>query len=151
MSCNGRVTKFRAIVLAAAAALLLIPTLSLADPRLDYILNCQGCHGADGGGATGAVPDLRGQMATFLRVPGGREYLVRVPGTSQSELNDARIAGLLNWMLQQFSPEQMPPAFSPYSEAEVARVRRPPLTDVAGVRRQLVQAIEALEHGAPSR
>ena len=56
------------------------------------MLHCQGCHGPDGSGAPGAVPDFHNQVGKFLLVPGGREYLIRVPGVSQSELNDARVA-----------------------------------------------------------
>ncbi len=125
--------------------MLLTPQPSAADPRTDYVLNCQGCHGPDGSGAIGAVPSFRGSLAKFVRVPGGREYLVHVPGTSQSELSDARTAVLLNWMLHEFSPDEIPPDFVPYNEAEVARVRRPPLTDVITVRRRLIEQIQALE------
>jgi mono/diheme cytochrome c family protein len=132
----------------AAAVLggaLLAPAASTADPRADYMLHCQGCHGPDGGGARGSVPSFRGQLAKFLWVPAGREYLVRVPGSSQSELGDARTAALLNWLLAEFSPEQVPPDFTPYDEAEISRVRRPPLVDVEGVRRSLILAIREVE------
>ena len=90
--------------LAAALAWSASPTaVAVADPRVDYMLNCRGCHGPDGAGAPGAAPSFRGQLAKFLWVPGGREYLVRVPGTAQSELDDARTAALLNWLLHEFS------------------------------------------------
>ena len=130
----------RALVL--AAVLLLWSAGAGADSRQDYILHCRGCHGPDGAGVDGAVPSFRGEMGKFLRVPGGREFLVRVPGTAQSELDDAHIAALLNWMLREFSPEQIPPGFEPYSGAEIAVLRRP-LADVESVRRQLLQAIRA--------
>ena len=116
-----------------------------ADPQIDYMLHCRGCHGPDGAGAPGAAPTFRGQVAKFLGVPGGREYLIRVPGTAQSELSDARTAVLLNWIVRQFSAAEMPADFVPFSEEEVARLRRPPLTDVVAVRRSLVRAIEARE------
>ena len=77
------------------------------------MLHCRGCHGPDGAGAPGAAPSFRGQVAKFLCVPGGREYLVRVPGTAQSELDDARTAALLNWLLREFSPDEIPADFSP--------------------------------------
>ena len=125
------------------AAALACPAVVVADPRTDYILNCQGCHAADGRGATATVPDFRGQLGKYLRVAGGREYLVRVPGTSQSELNDARLAAVLNWMVREFSGAELPAGFTPYSEAEIAGMRRPPITDVAGVRRRLIEAIES--------
>jgi hypothetical protein len=87
------------------------------------------------------VPPVRGEVGAFLSVPGGREFLIRVPGTAQSELSDARVAALLNWMLCEFSPEQLPADFVPFTQAEVGRHRRPPLTDVEAVRRELVRAI----------
>jgi mono/diheme cytochrome c family protein len=114
-----------------------------ADPFTDYILHCRGCHRPDGSGVAGAAPSFRGQLGKFLWVPGGREYLMRVPGTAQSELSDARTAALLNWMLHEFSAEEIPTDFVPFSEEEVAHYRRPPLTDAAARRRQLLQAIAA--------
>lgn len=116
---------------------------TLADPQTDYMLHCRGCHGPDGAGAPGAAPSFRGQVAKFLWVPGGREYLIRVPGTAQSELSDARTAALLNWIVQEFSAREMPADFVPYSEAEVTLHRRAPLTDVVAVRGDLIRAIQA--------
>jgi hypothetical protein len=114
-----------------------------ADPQIDYVLHCRGCHGPDGGGAPGGAPSFRGQVAKFLWVSGGREYLIRVPGTAQSELNDARVAALLNWIVREFNADQVPADFVPFREGEVARQRRSPLTDVAAARRELVRAIAA--------
>ena len=118
---------------------------SVADPQTDYMLHCRGCHGPDGAGAPGAAPSFRGQLAKFLWVPGGREYLIRVPGTAQSELNDARTAMLLNWILHEFSASEVPAEFAPYTEEEVTRHRRPPLTDVVAVRADLIRAIRTRE------
>jgi len=135
------VTRAALGVVPLACALLLPAAAAGADSRADYMLHCQGCHGPAGAGMAGAVPSFRGQLGLFLGVEGGREYLVRVPGTSQSELSDARIAALLNWMLGEFSPAEVPAGAAPYTEEEVARVRRPPLVDVVEVRRRLVEAI----------
>ena len=144
-----------ACALAAFAGLLALAVAcaASADPRSDYMLNCRGCHGPDGGGVPGAAPDFRGQLGRFLRVPGGREYLVRVPGTSQSELDDARTAALLNWMLREFSPAEVPADFAPYTPIEVAQVRRPALSDPQGARRALLRALEGggWEAAAPVR
>jgi len=106
------------------------------------MLQCQGCHLADGSGKPGAVPALAGSVGRFLTVAGGREYLVRVPGSSQSPLSDAELAELLNWMVRRFGPPEVAADFKPYSAGEVARVRRPPLTDVESVRRELVRRME---------
>ena len=137
--------RLMAALAAAAAVAGLMPAPMSADPSTDYILNCRGCHGPGGGGAPGAVPAFPGQLGKFLQVPGGREFLVRVPGASQSELDDAHLAALLNWALLTFSPAEVPAHFVPYSAAEVAATRRPPLIDVSGTRRRLMQQIEARE------
>lgn len=141
--------KRRAVALSVLAVLAaaLVPALGRADASVDYVLHCRGCHGPTGAGAPGAVPAFGGQLGKFLHVPGGREFLVRVPGASQSELDDARLAALLNWTLQTFSPGELPPAFVPYTAAEVAAVRRPPLVDVSGTRRRLLDALAAAEGG----
>ena len=121
-----------------AAALLLLPLRADADSSEDYVLHCRGCHGPDGAGAPGAVPSFRGHVAKFVALPGGREYLVRVPGVSQSELSDARLAALLNWLLLEFDAADVPSDFTPYTAAEIARLRRPPLIDVEGTRRAVL-------------
>src|SRR5579862_5025319 len=94
---NGR--RFLPCMLFMVAAALLA-SAALADPQADYMLNCRGCHGPDGRGIADGAPAFRDTVGKFLRVPGGREYLVRVPGTAQSELSDARTAALLNWIVQ---------------------------------------------------
>lgn len=128
-------------LVAAGLAGSLAATAAAADPRVDYMLHCRGCHGPDGAGAPGAAPSFRGQLAKFLWVPGGREYLIRVPGTAQSELDDARTAALLNWLLREFSGDEIPADFAAYGTDEVARLRHAPLTDVWGVRQDLLRAI----------
>ena len=129
-------------LLGLAAALLAVA--ASADPHIDYMLECQGCHLSDGAGTSDAVPTLRGEVGKFLAVPGGREFLVRVPGSSQSSLDDRRLAAVLNWMLDRFDPGALPPDFVPFTEEEVSRVRRPPLVDVETVRRKLLGRIEEL-------
>jgi mono/diheme cytochrome c family protein len=139
------VTRNPGVTAALAAAALALAPLANADPRIDYVLHCQGCHLPDGRGQPGAVPSLRAELGRFLSVPGGREYLVQVPGTAQAELSDARIAALLGWMLVEFSPAAVPADFSPYSADEVARLRRRPLLSADQTRRELLRAIESLE------
>ena len=68
----------------AAALAVAVAAPAYGGPSTDYLLQCRGCHGPDGAGAPGAAPSFRGQVGRFLAVPGGREYLIRVPGTAQS-------------------------------------------------------------------
>lgn len=108
------------------------------DPHLDYMLECQGCHRADGSGSPGAVPDLRGSLERLLSAPGGRDFVVRVPGSATSRLSDAALAGVLNWMVRRFAPALT--GFQPYAAAEVGRLRADPLVDVEGRRAELLSA-----------
>ncbi len=108
------------------------------------MLHCQGCHLPDGSGMPGRVPDLRGELARFLDVPGGRAFLVRVPGSALSALDHGSLAAVLNWMLARFGPEASARGAPPYLAAEVARYRQDALLDVAGERGRLVRAIREL-------
>ena len=117
-------------------------TAEMSGAALDYAVNCQGCHRADGSGTLPGVPALAGSVGSFLRVPGGREYLGRVPGVAQASLDDAALARVVNWMLDRFGHDGLPADFVPYTAEEVGRLRQKPLTDVDRVRRELVEAIE---------
>ncbi|HSP97096.1 MAG TPA: c-type cytochrome [Candidatus Dormibacteraeota bacterium] len=114
-----------------------------ADDAYNYVMHCRGCHGPQGQGAPGGAPDLRDSVGRFLLVPGGREYLIRVPGTSDSELDDAQTAALLNWMVREFGPASVAADFVPFTTAEVTAHRRPPLLDVAATRAALLSALAA--------
>lgn len=102
----------------------------VSDPqqaRIDYMLKCQGCHRPDGSGDERSNPPMRNIVARFLEVPGGREFLGRVPGVATVDLDDQRLANLLNWTLYTYDPAHMPANFRPYSAAEIGALRRHPL------------------------
>lgn len=109
-----------------------------AEPRIHYMLECQGCHLPDGSGS-GDVPALRNSVARFLTVPGGRAFLVQVPGSALSPLDDAELAGVLNWIVANFGPAEFARDATPYNADEVRRLRSTPLVDVQDVRRLLIQ------------
>ncbi len=109
----------------------------MSSAHLNYILHCQGCHLSDGAGTPGKIPALRQEVGRFLQVEGGREFLIQVPGTAQSALSDNEVAGVLNWILDNFSPAELPADFIPYTTEEITRHRQP-LANVAAVRKGLV-------------
>ena len=111
--------------------------------RIDYMLNCQGCHLPNGEGA-GDVPRMTDFVGNFLKVPGGREFLVQVPGSANAPLADQRLAELLNWMLDEISRDQLPADYRPYTAEEVAEYRTVPLRDVLQARAKLIQKIALL-------
>jgi len=93
----------------------------------NWTLNCQGCHRPDGTGSTGTAPSLAGTVSKFLTVPGGREYLGRVPGVATSALPSADLAELMNWMFWRFDKEHLPADFVPFTAEEIGRWRAQPL------------------------
>jgi mono/diheme cytochrome c family protein len=100
-----------------------------AQARIDYMLKCQGCHQPDGraSGGEAGTPALKGEVARFLHVPGGREFLARVPGVATTDLDSARVAQVLNWTLHRFDAGNLPGGFKPYTAEEIARLRSQPL------------------------
>jgi hypothetical protein len=93
----------------------------------NWTLNCQGCHRPDGSGSEGTAPSLAGTVSKFLNVPGGRDYLGRVPGVATSPLGNADLAELMNWMFWRFDKEHMPSDYVPFTAEEIGRLRTSPL------------------------
>jgi mono/diheme cytochrome c family protein len=114
----------------------------------NWTLNCQGCHRPDGTGSAGTAPSLAGTVARFLSVPGGREYLGRVPGVATSALSNADLSEVMNWMLWRFDQAHMPPDFRPFTAAEVGQLRTAPLRlEASQMRAELLK--KADESAAP--
>lgn len=127
------------VVLRADAA----STAPVSSARAVYQLHCMGCHRPQAQGEPmGRVPDLR-QMGAFLHLPGGREFLLRVPGLMGAGLNDGQVAEVVNWLLQSAAQAWVPQTHRPYSTAEVQWARQNSLRDVAGERARLVALAQA--------
>jgi mono/diheme cytochrome c family protein len=119
----------------------LLATTAMADPQVDYMLQCQGCHRADGGGMGHEVPDFNEFLTRFIAVPEGREFLVRVPGSANAPFSDQQLADVLNWIMTDLISE--PPAgFEPYTAAEVHRYKATPLIEVSAARNKVLQLTE---------
>ena len=112
------------VVAATTAAFAEIPV------REAFQLHCSGCHGPDGHGKAGFVPDLR-ELGPLLGVPGGREYLVRVPGVAQAPVDSAALARLLDFVVSEMAGVDDLEAFAP---EEVEALRKRPLLDPVGSR-----------------
>jgi hypothetical protein len=119
----------------AAQAIMLTPPV-----QANYMLNCMGCHLADGSGAAGKVPSVRDSLVVLSRSSAGRRYLVQVPGASQSPLSDLELAQVLSWMVRNLSARPVPADFAEFTAAEVAAYRRSPLVDVRQTRARLLEA-----------
>jgi mono/diheme cytochrome c family protein len=135
--------KPRAIAVLIAALSFAGTALAGGSPAELYTLNCWGCHKPRAEGIPGTVPRLANSMGYFLNVPGGREYLVEVPGVAASSLSDAEIAEVLNWLLLTFNKAETPAGFKPYTAAEVAKYRPHQLIEITETRDRLVKQLKA--------
>ena len=97
----------------------------------DYLLGCAGCHTLDGSGSA-HVPSLRG-VDRLLAKPGGRDYVLRVPGVANAPLSDARLAALLDWIFASFGNHAAPH----FTAAEVHAARATSFVDPKAARAAL--------------
>jgi len=125
----------------AAQPLVLTPSV-----QANYMLNCMGCHLADGSGAAGKIPSVRDSLVILSGSSAGRRYLVQVPGAAQSPLSDLELAQVLTWMVRNLSARPVPPDFTDFTAAEVAANRSSPLVNVREARARLLAPVA---DGAP--
>ena len=133
----------KAIVLVAGLLLgasLQAEELNPARAHFHYQYYCQGCHTPDGVGGR-SVPKMKDHVGTFLQSQRGREYLVRVPGSATSAMNDAELAEVLNWIILEFSGPSADDSFQRYTAEELGRLRQSPLNEVDRYREQLLLEI----------
>ena len=120
--------------------------ISPARAKMNWMLNCQGCHQADGAGTAKGAPGLAGEVSRFLGVKGGREFLTRVPGVANAGLPNDQLTELLNWTLSTFDPDHLPAGFEPYNIDEIAAGRAAVLvSDAPEMRARLVEEFSAAE------
>ena len=137
----GRAFALGALLIAAMATI----AVGAESPQNLYTLNCWGCHRANGEGIAGTAPPLR-NAADYLKVPGGRQYLIRVPGVSQSLLNDADTALVMNWIIGNFSPGRVPADFKPFTAEEIHQARaQAHLYDITATRARLLNEMVAMK------
>ncbi len=153
---------------AAAAALALALTTLMGglahagedrsiSPKANYIERCGGCHGVDGRSVAQLVPDLKHTAAYFLCDEEARAYVARLPNVAFSQISDADLAAMLNYVVSDLGAKDGPsqpgaPAARPYTAAEVGRLRRDALTipDLKAYRRRIVERLVA-RCAAPDR
>ncbi len=122
----------------SVAVLLLVAVGSThADPKVDYLLHCSGCHLPDGSSHAPLVPTLHDVIGRMVAKPAGRAYIVRVPGVSQAPINDEKLTEVINWMLTEFNSETLPKNFKPFTVREVSRARSRILADPLRYRAEL--------------
>jgi hypothetical protein len=127
---------------------MVLPTVGYCyEPRVNYQIQCMGCHLADGTGESGRVPSVRGTLVPFSMISEGREFVLRVPGVAQSPLTDADVAAVLNWMVRNLSDARLPAGFRDYDAGEVHVLRGRPLAQVSAARQKLLERVQRSNGG----
>jgi len=119
--------------------------------RQNYLLHCMGCHGENGEGLEGQVPDMRTDLAQLLASPGGRAYVLRVPGVTQSTLEPELVAEVLNYTVREFGGRAAAGSVAPFTGDEVAEARTKPLLEITATRASVVDGGGPPAETAPER
>lgn len=119
-------------------------------PRTNYLENCGGCHGLEGHSTSALVPDLRDRAGFFLCDAESRTFMAQLPNIAFAALSNRALAALLNYVALGLGGPSAPTGARPYTAAEVARLRRSPLTttNLIALRRKIVRRT-IKECGAP--
>ncbi len=135
-----------AALLAATFALACAgPAHAVGGAPMHYMLNCMGCHLDDGSGMPAkGIPNMKGVVGNFLRLPEGRALIVQVPGVMNTPLDDRDVADLMNWMLANIAGDSLPPGTEPYTRDEVKALRASRPADVMRERSRVVERLRAL-------
>ena len=118
----------------------------LTPVQVAYLTSCGGCHGVEGVSAPKAVPTLRHLTGSFLCTRQGRRFIVRLPDVALSSLSNRLLTAVMNWVVFDMgAPVAGGRKARPYTVAEVARLRREPLTQngLTPYRERVVARIEA--------
>jgi len=125
-----------------AVAALATPATGCADhdqrARGNYLLHCMGCHGENGEGLEGHVPNMRTDLPRLVTAPGGRAYVLRVPGVTQSTLEPEQLAEVLNYTIREFGGAAVARKIEPFTAAEVIAARAKPLLEITETRAGIV-------------
>ncbi len=111
--------------------------------RVNYMLQCQGCHKANGEGDGVGVPSMSEHGLAMLSIEQGRRFFISVPGSSLSPLSDQGLADALNYIaIELLHSAKRDQTFQQFDTSEVARHRGYKMKDVAGEREHIVKQIE---------
>jgi len=137
---SGLIVGVFAVLLSLTVQTVSAKEINDARAKFNYQMFCQGCHTPDGTGGKD-TPKIKNHIGNFLGTQEGREYLVRVPGSANSTLDNAQLAEVLNWIIVELGGESVPKNMQYYREEEVAELRKNPLFEVTEYRKQLVTAL----------
>ena len=148
-------------------ALLAASGIARADGADIFNANCAICHQSNGNGIPGMYPPLADSIGSYVAIPQGRAYLIRVVSFGMNgpisvhgqiyngmmqpwqKFKDEEIAQVLNYVLTTFNASLLPKNFSPLTSDEVKKYRTTTsaLGDVRKEREALLKALAAHRGG----
>lgn len=156
-------------ILIAAMLMLALGGTAYSSGERVFAANCAVCHQNDGQGVPGTYPSLAGTVGSYVRSPAGRAYLARVVSFGMNgsimsqgaeyngfmqpwtQLSDADIAAVLNYILDRFNAKILPADFKPYTAAEVKHLRATHLSfDQVRAERDAIMKAAGVAASAPS-
>jgi cytochrome c553 len=120
-----------------------VATAAERTASVNFILHCSGCHGTDGHGLGGSIPDFSNFIGAFAHEDDGRTYLLHVPGVIGANLSDGEIAAVINYVMKAWGGTSLEPGFTEFTAEEVALRRARHVEDVVVFRRQIVERLTA--------
>lgn len=102
--------------------------------KVNYILQCQGCHQADGSG-TQATPNLITHGKIFLSSPMGRDFFISVPGVATAPLSDEELTDLINYVIETIIIKTGDAKSFFYEIAELSEYRQTKIVEDIAVKR----------------
>lgn len=107
-----------------------------SDAKGNYMLQCQGCHKANGEGILGSVPNFHVSGSQILKIAEGREFFIRVPGSAYSPLSDQELTDVLNYIIEDIIAQK---TIAKYTLEEVSLHRTRRLVNVAETRQRIIE------------
>jgi cytochrome c553 len=111
----------------------------------NFIQYCSGCHGQNGrgGGVNSGIPDFKNFVGAFASEDGGRTYVLHVPGVVNTNLDDAEIAAVINYIMRTWGGTSLRADFVEFTADEVRARRARSVPDVVALRRRVVERLHA--------
>jgi len=143
-------TASKQVRLTIAIGVLVVAAMSCAQAaqpmtagQQNYMLQCQGCHKANGEGFGESVPDLRSVGRQLLAVPAGRQFYVSVPGSANAPLSDQQLAEVLNFIIADILGDEdgRDDSLTRFTEEEITSYRSIRIADVQRLREDLVKSV----------
>jgi hypothetical protein len=115
--------------------------VNLTGAQSDYLEHCGGCHGLQGDSSPAPIPVLRDRVGYFMCSGAGRRYLLHLPNVDRADVDDGRLADMMNFVVFDLGGHSTPSGVQAFGEAEVKAERGKTMTgsEVMDQRKRVVE------------